>query len=153
MGSAARTRLRLVTPDRIDGGDALREMAARITDEASWQAILASAQDDETRAELERVVGPLLAFRHPHCHTPLCESGLPPIYQPTLVVRHQAWGDPIYAPIEIRVCEDCKASMRVGDLMTSAIWGQICAKCDEAGEPTPTRILTQLTFDRFDRVS
>lgn len=153
MGNAARSRLRLVTPDRIEGGDHLRGMAAQVRDEAHWQEILANAQDVATAAELERAVGPLLPFRNVRCHSPLCESGLPPVYQPVLVVRHQSWGDPIYAPVEIRICEECKASMLVGDVLADGIWEQVCAKCEAAGEPTPTRLLTQLTFDRFDRLS
>ncbi len=153
MGTAARARLRVVSPERIDGGDKLREMAALVRDEAHWSEILTSAETTEARDELERAVGPLLSFRNTRCHAPLCESGLSPIFQPVLVVRHQAWGDPIYVPIEIRLCEECKDEMRVGDALANGMWEQVVAKCDEAGEPTPTRILTQLTFDRFDRLT
>lgn len=125
----------------------LQAFADQVEDEAHWQQLLASA-DEDRRADLERLVGPLLAFRRPRCAAPSCDSGLPPVYRPVLVVRKRLEDTPLYAPIEIGLCKTCKAQMRVGDAITDDIWTQIIRQCVACGYPVPDRALTALTFDR-----
>jgi hypothetical protein len=149
MGHEARLRLVTKETPRAEELEQLREFASKVEDEAHWSRLLASAESDESRAELERVLGPLLPFRKPRCHSPSCESGLPPIWQPVLVVRKRPDDAPIWAPIEVRFCETCKKEMGVRDLMTDDIWRQITFQCLSSGEPIPVRLLTQLTFDRI----
>jgi hypothetical protein len=148
MGHAS--RLRLVTKDqpREEEREQLQAFADQVESEEHWTRLKASAETDDARAELERVVGPMLRFRQARCHTPLCDSGLPPLYQPVLVVRKRPDDPPIWAPIEIRVCAHCKDEMGVVDVLTDDIWGQITRQCIAGGEPIPVRLLTALSFDR-----
>jgi hypothetical protein len=143
------TRLRLVRSNRVPPEDVaqLQAFADQVEDEAHWQRLLATAQTDDSRAELETVVGPMLKFRQPRCHTPECDSGEPPLFQPVLIVRKRPQ-DQIWAPLEFRVCDTCRAKITVGDLLTVDIWQQIVQQCLAAGEPIPVREMTSLMFDR-----
>jgi hypothetical protein len=149
MGREARLRLVVSNEPQAEELDQLRDFAAKVDDEDHWQRLLASAETDESRAELERVVGPLLPFRKPRCHAPTCESELPPLYQPVLIVRKRPEDGPIFAPIEIRICANCKAEMTVRDVLSEDIWRQVVNQCLGAGEPIPSRLLTELMFDRI----
>jgi len=129
---------------------ALMAMAAKVQDEAHWQSILAKAETDAQREELERVIGPLLAFRRPDtaCTTPECDSGEPGVWQPVLVVANPV--DPTdtsWVPIELRLCDTCKAEASVEHFVTDDIWRQIIHAWDQPQWP-PVRRLTRLTWDR-----
>jgi hypothetical protein len=153
----AEARLRLVRPTRRYGTDdeptewereRLQQFADQVDSEAHWQRLLKTATTDAHRAELERIIGPLLRFRQSRCTSPGCESGLPAIYQPVLVLRKRPEDDPMWAPIELRLCEVCKAQMSARDLLVDDIWTQIIKQCVANGDPVPVRLLSQLTFDR-----
>lgn len=129
---------------------AVQRMAARVQDETHWGQILASAETDAVRAELERVVGPLLAFRRAApCTTPDCDSGKHGQWQPVLVVANPLEADtPSWVPIELRLCDDCKKDARLKDFLTDGIWAQVL-KAWSADTLPPVRRLTRLQFDRI----
>ena len=156
MGRAS--RLKLVPPPqrevRIEVGYAevegaeLVNYANQVTSEAQWQAILNNADSDETRDELNRVIGPLLPFRRAApCRTPGCFGQA--IYEPCFEVRASTVNEPIYAPLEVRFCEACKKEATVEALLPDSVWEQILAQCAEAGEPRPVRWLTVLNWNRI----
>lgn len=129
----------------------LHEMAAKVQDEAHWQSILKTAETDEQREELERVVGPLLHWRKPStaCTTPECSSDLG-VWQPVLVVASPL--DPevtSWVPIELRLCEACKADAVLADFMTDHIWRQVLDAWPHNSVPPPVRRLTTLQWDRI----
>lgn len=127
---------------------AVQRLANAVQDEAHWAQVLDSAETPEQRAELERVVAPMLRFRRAAvCTTPDCASGEPGIWQPVLVVASPLEAGQSWVPIELRLCETCKADARVSDFLTDGIWEQILAQWD-ALAPPPVRRLTSLTFDR-----
>lgn len=148
MGHESRLRLVTSTSPPAEDLEQLREFASQVEGEDHWSRLLASAETEESRAELERVVGPLLPFRKPRCHAPTCESGLPPVWTPVLLVRKRPEDGPIFAPIEIRLCDECKRTMKVRDAITDDIWTQIIRQTVAAGEPVPVRALSQLMFER-----
>lgn len=129
----------------------LQRLVNAVRDEAHWQDILAKAETPESRAELERVVGPMLPFRKAgHCTTPDCTSGLNGIWRPVLVVRSQL--TPLsesWCPLEnLSLCKDCKDEAQVEDFLTGTIQAQILAQCEEAGILPPTWRMTTLSWDR-----
>lgn len=128
---------------------ALQQMASRVLSEAHWQTILTSA-DGPQREELERVVGPLLAFRRAAvCTTPDCGSGEAGIWQPVLQVRSPLdVGEFAWVPIELRLCPSCKEEAQLDDFLTDAIWGQIMGAWADSTIP-PVRRLTTLAWDRI----
>lgn len=130
--------------------EALQRLANSVQDDAHWQQVLDSATSPESRAELERVVGPLLPFRRAAvCTTPDCASGLTGVWQPVLVVASPLSPTaPSWVPIELRLCERCKAEATLGDFLTDGIWAQVLAQWDPHADP-PVRRLTTLTFDRI----
>lgn len=128
---------------------ALQRLANAVVDEAHWQDVLGSAYDAETRAELERVVGPMLKFRRGAvCTTPDCGSGEHGIWQPVLVCRSATAPeqDSAWVPIELRLCDTCKASATLEDFLTEDIWRQTLSQW--TAEWPPTRHLTTLSWDR-----
>jgi hypothetical protein len=128
----------------------LEKFAARVVDEQHWEDVLASCPTPETRAELERVIGPMLAFRRAApCTTPECTSGDIGLFQPVLEVRNPITPDDVaWVPIErLRLCQTCYAQARVQDFLTDDIWQQILLAWDPSAFP-PVRRLTTLTFDR-----
>lgn len=149
MGRDARIRLVVSNQLPDDTREQLQAFADAVEDEAHWQRLLGTATTDEAREELERVVAPMLRFRKARCHTPACDSGQLPIWQPVLVVRKRPEDPPMWAPIEVRYCDRCKDDMTVRDLLTGDIWSQIVRQCVAAGDPVPVRLLTGLLFDRL----
>jgi hypothetical protein len=127
----------------------LQAYAAAVRDEQHWQDILASAPSEETRHELERIIGPMLAFRRAAaCTTPGCESGKVGTWQPVLELRNPFSPDPIaWVPIELHLCDECKAEATVKDFLTPDVWSQILAQWDNDYGP-PVHHRTTLIFDR-----
>jgi hypothetical protein len=129
--------------------DVVRGYANQVTDETHWAQILAAAPSDEVRVELERTVGPLLRFRRAApCSTASCQSLLPAVWQPVFVVHCTASDEPIWAPLEVHYCDTCKQEIRLADVMTDEVWGQILTKCQATGD-NPRRWLTELMWDRI----
>ncbi len=127
---------------------AVQRLANSVESEAHWAQILKTAESPESRAELERVVGPMLPFRRAAvCTTPDCASGLPGLWQPVLVVRSPLAPDPAWVPIELHLCETCKNEATLEDFLTAGIWAQILDQFD-ATTPPPIRRLTTLSWDR-----
>lgn len=128
---------------------AVARLASNVVNEAHWQQVLASAETDEQRAELERVVGPMLPFRRAAaCTTPGCVSGKHGIWQPVLVVlAPQALDAPVHVPIELRLCDACKAEATLDDFLTDGIWLQVLSVWPGTDWP-PVRRLTTLQWDR-----
>lgn len=123
---------------------AVARLVANVRDEQHWQQILASAGEAE-RAELERVVAPMLPWRTAaKCTTPDCASGKPGIWQPCLEVRGPDMLS--YVPIELHLCDDCKAEAQLADFLTDTIWTQVMLAWTN-GSP-PLRRLTTLAWDR-----
>lgn len=129
---------------------ALQRLANNVTNEEHWQTILASAPSEENRDEIERVVGPLLTFRRAApCTTPDCQSGLPSLWQPVLVVASSLTPDELsWVTIELRLCDECKQEARLGHFLTDSVWTQIIAAWDSE-TPPPVRRLTTLSWDRI----
>lgn len=122
-------------------------LVAAVESEAHWQQILNSATP-ESREELERVVGPMLPFRRAApCTTPGCDSGQHGVWQPVLVVGSPVSLEPSWVPVELRLCDQCKADAAVGDFLTDSIWDQILVNWPEPDAP-PVRRLVSLQFDR-----
>ncbi len=128
----------------------VQALAAQVVDEAHWRTILESAETDEQRQELERVVGPMLTFRRAApCATPGCESGEQGLWQPVLVVSSPAAvTEPCYVPIELRLCGPCKADAQLSNFLTDGIWSQVLSAWPEPALP-PVRRLTTLSWDRM----
>lgn len=151
MGRASKLRLvKSVPKDALSVDEEhLQAFADLVADEAHWKEILAKAETDASRAELERLVGPLLPFRKAwRCHRPDCDSGQPALWQPVFVLQHMD-GETSWAPLDIRLCEPCKGEATVEDLLTDAIWVQILAGCADAGLTSkPMRGGTVLQFQR-----
>lgn len=128
----------------------LQRMASKVQSEAHWQQILGSATSAESRAELERVVGPMLSFRRAApCTTPDCESGKPGVWQPVLVVKSPIDPDtPAWVPIELHLCHDCKQEADLSHFLTDGVWQQVLEKWDSE-LPPPIKRLTTLQFDRI----
>lgn len=127
----------------------VQQLASRVSSEEHWTAILASAGTDDQREELERVVGPMLTFRRAAaCTTPDCDSGDPGVWTPVLEVRSPfAQNDPSWVPIELRLCESCKADAQLASFLTEGIWSQVLANWDDPAMP-PVQRLTSLTWER-----
>jgi hypothetical protein len=129
----------------------LQRLASQVRDEDHWRDILASATTPEQRDELERVVAPLLPFRRASaCTTPDCDSGTPGMWQPVLKIASPI--DPAagaWVPIELRLCDACKAEATLDDFLTDGIWAQIMAALEDETVPPPTRARTSLTWDRI----
>lgn len=148
--------MRLLKEKRTPAEDAIERqgiarLVSAVKDEAHWQTILEKAETPESKAELERVVGPMLAFRKAApCTTPDCVSGLHGTWRPVLVVRSQL--EPTsetWCPLEnLSLCKDCKEDAAVEDFLTETIQGQILAQCNEAGILPPTWRMTTLSWDR-----
>lgn len=128
---------------------AVARLASNVVDEVHWQQVLASAETDEQRAELERVVGPMLAFRRAApCTTPSCTSGKVGMWTPTLLVASPQQPDvPVHVSIELRLCEDCKRDATLDDFLTDHIWLQVMGAWPRGDFP-PVRRLTMLQWDR-----
>jgi hypothetical protein len=155
MGRAS--RLKLVPPPqrevRIEVGYAevegaeLVNYANQITSEEQWQELLGKADSDETREELNRVIGPLLPFRRAApCHTPGCFGVA--IWEPSFELHSRNQTDPIWAPLEVRYCEACKKEATLDALLPDSVWSQILEQMSEAGEERPVRWLTKLNWNR-----
>lgn len=127
---------------------AMHKLVANVVDEAHWQTILATAETEEQRQELERVCGPMLKFRRgAPCTTPGCDSGELAIWQPVLVVAMpQEPDNPSWVPLDLRLCEACKKEAEVEDFLKPSIWSQILAAWE--GPQPPVKRLTTLSFDR-----
>ncbi len=144
-----KVNLKTDTPsDRELQRRSLQNIANAVESEEQWAAILATAAPEQAE-ELERVVGPLLPFRRTQgCTTPGCESGQRGEYQPVLLARNpQHPEDVFHVPIELHLCETCKAEAELSDFLTDEIWSQIMLAWPH-GEWPPVRRLTRLTFDR-----
>lgn len=128
---------------------AVLRLAAQVKSEAHWEHILSSAETEAQREELERVVGPLLPFRRAApCTTPDCETGKPGLWQPVLVVCSPiAPEDAAHVPIELHLCDECKATASVEDFLVDSIWSQIVAAWDDPTIP-PVRQRTMLQWSR-----
>lgn len=127
----------------------LMTLASRVQDEKHWQDVLDGCATEVQREELERVLGPMLRFRRgAPCTSPGCSSGKHGIWQPVLVVRSPVdIESPSWVPIELRLCDDCKAEADVADFLTDSIWAQILTQWEKE-LPPPVRLLSQLKFDR-----
>lgn len=128
---------------------AVQKLVANVVDDAHWQQILAAAESDASREELERVVGPLLKFRRAApCTTPDCDSGEQGLWQPVLVVSSPlAPDDRSWVSIELRLCERCKAEATTQDFLTDGIWAQILDAWTHHQWP-PVRARTTLAWER-----
>lgn len=134
---------------------ALARMASQVQDEAHWRQILSNADTDAQREELERVIGPMLTFRRAlPCNNPDCDSTLPAIWQPVLVVSNPVTPeDQSWVPIELRYCDRCKRDAAVEDFVTDGIWEQVMAHWptgskEEPGPLPPTRSRSTLAWDQ-----
>jgi hypothetical protein len=128
---------------------ALQQWANRVESEAHWAQILRDAPSSESRAELERVVGPLLTFRRTFlCTTPDCDSGQPGIWQPTLVIRPPGVDTQAWVPIELLLCETCKLDASLKDFLTESIWAQVLDQFTDPTTPPPVKRLTTLEWSR-----
>lgn len=128
----------------------VQQFAERVESEAHWAQILKSAPSAESRAELERVVGPLLRFRRPFlCTTPDCDSGQPGLWQPSLVIRPPGVDTQAWVPIELFLCETCKNEATLKDFLTDGIWEQIIEQLADQTLP-PVRRFTTLQWDRIN---
>lgn len=126
---------------------AVQRLANSVESEAHWAQILKTA-DPDSRVELERVVGPMLAFRRAAvCTTPDCDSGQPGLWQPVLVIRAPQVPEEAWVPIELKLCDSCKNEAQLSDFLTDSIWRQVLDQCAATTIP-PVRRLTTLTFDR-----
>lgn len=123
----------------------LRDFADRVTDEAHWQAILDSAETPESRAELDRVVGPLLPFRR--CANKECESGDAGIWVPVLLFRCYLDGPTTRMTVQRKVCTVCREAITLDDILTDEVWARAIAAYLEADAAWPDRSLTTITFD------
>lgn len=130
----------------------IRAIAGAIETADEWERLLATARTPEERDAWENALGPHLSFKTRTCQSPGCDSGLYPVWQPVLVVKHTVLSDPIQAPLDLRYCPRCRLEMRLGDVLTlqagQDIWNQVIAACAAAGEPIPERSLTELSFLR-----
>lgn len=154
MSSTPRPDIKIAKRQRSPSQDEmekaqLQRFASAVRDDEHWQAILRSADTDEQRAELNRVVGPLLPFRRASpCTTPDCDSGKTGTWQPVLMVSSPtAITEPSYVPIELRLCEKCKEDAQLSHFLTDGIWSQILGAWDDPTRP-PVRRLTVLQWDR-----
>jgi hypothetical protein len=129
---------------------AVQRLASSVRDETHWAQILESAETEDQRTELERVVGPLLPFRRAApCTTPECPSGQQGVWQPMLVVVSPLDSTNLsWVPIELRLCDTCKAEATMRDFLTDGIWDQVLAQW-EATIPPPVRRLTTLSWNRI----
>ncbi len=128
---------------------AVQRLANAVESEAHWAQVLRDAPSPESRAELERVVGPMLRFRRQFlCTTPDCDSGKPGIWQPSLVIRAPHVAEPAWVPIELFLCETCKNEATLKDFLTDSIWEQVLEQMSVEAVP-PVRRLTTLQFDRI----
>jgi hypothetical protein len=147
MGRESRT-LKLVKPPPPDEDEAVAQILAyadQVADPVHWAQMLDST-DPTTRANLEAVIGPYLRWRR--CRTPDCDSTLPPIWQPTLLIACTGTETLYETSLELRYCERCQADIQLGDLLTDDIWQQVLDQCLAEGEH-PRRWLTRLRWDRL----
>lgn len=126
---------------------AVQRLANSVESEAHWAQILKTAGETE-RTELERVVGPMLAFRRAAvCTTPDCDSGQPGMWQPVLIIQAPQVPEKAWVPIELKLCETCKNEAQLSDFLTDGIWRQVLDQCAATTIP-PVRRLTSLSWDR-----
>jgi hypothetical protein len=75
-----------------------------------------------------------------------CQSGKPPVWCPVLVLYARVGTMPARARMSLRLCDDCRATTALADLMSDAGWRALLSKWPSVFE-VPDRTLTELDWD------
>lgn len=119
--------------------------AQAVRDEDHWQQVLATSPNDDVRAELEAVVGPMLRWRRGCAHRG-CQSIEPAAYAVVLKLGFPD-RDSAETDLGVKVCHPCRAIVTVDDVLTDDLWSGVIQQCVQQGAPIPVRGLCTLRFE------
>lgn len=72
------------------------------------------------------------------------------IWMPVLQLTVKGYrGPPVQIAFSLRICDPCKRTLTVDDLVTDDGWAIFCAQLRAAGRAKPTRKLTKIAWQRI----